>query len=305
MKLSPNAKRMLKLAVTVLLLGALLLSLDVTRLAAAVFQVDPAWMLAGVALCFLFVAARMFKWIVLARANGLDAPPLEMVRAMLFALALGIVTPARVGEVVAISPFAPEERPRAILAYVFDRVGELATVLLFCAPAAFVFLPGWGALLGLGLGAGSIAIVLAVQVPWLRRQVAARLPRKTPARLREVLGSAIAVPPSYWLISLVTYLVTYASVAAFISGSQPVEGWLGLLLLPPVTLSNLVTITVGGLGLREGLAALLGPVGGIMPEVAAAAFFLSFFWTRLLPGLVGVGWNLAHGTGSWPENGRE
>ena len=75
--------------------------------------------------------------------------------------------------------------------------------------------------------------------------------------------------------------------------------------LPPVTLSNLVTITVGGLGLREGLAALLGPVGGIMPEVAAAAFFLSFFWTRLLPGLVGVGWNLAHGTGSWPENGRE
>lgn len=292
MKLTPNAKRYLKIALTVALLAALLFSLDVSRFAAALFQVDPVWMLLGVALCFFFVAARMLKWIYLARANGLVAPPLELVRAMMFALALGIVTPGRVGEVAAISPFAPADRPRAILAYVFDRIGELATVLLFCAPAAIVFLPGWGVLIGLALCVGSVAIVLAVQVPWLRRQIAARLPQRTPARLREVLGSVIAVPPAYWLISLVTYLVTYASVAAFIAGSQPIDSGLALLLLPPVTLSNLVTITIGGLGLREGLAALLGPAGGVLPEVAAAAFFLSFFWTRLVPGLLGIGWNL-------------
>jgi uncharacterized membrane protein YbhN (UPF0104 family) len=292
MKLTPNAKRYLKIALTVALLAALLFSLDVSRFAAAIFQVDPGWMLLGIALCFLFVAARMLKWIFLARANGLQAPPLELVRAMMFALALGIVTPGRVGEVAAIAPFTPADRPRAILAYVFDRIGELATVLLFCAPTAFVFLPGWGLLIGLGLCACSVGIVLAVQVPWLRRQIAARLPQRTPARLREVLGSVIAVPAAYWLISLVTYLITYASVAAFIAGSQPIDSALALLLLPPVTLSNLVTITIGGLGLREGLAALLGPTGGVLPEVAAAAFFLSFFWTRLVPGLLGIGWNL-------------
>ena len=75
------------------------------------------------------------------------------------------------------------------------------------------------------------------------------------------------------------------------------------MLLPPVTLSNLITITIGGLGLREGLAALLAPVGGVAPEVGAAAFFLSFFWTRLVPGLLGLGWTLARTLR--PQNGGE
>ena len=303
MKLTPVAKRYLKFALTIVLLAALLLSFDVSRFAAALFRVDAGWMAAGIALCFAFVGARMFKWIYLARANGLVAPSIDLVRAMAFALALGIVTPGRVGEVAAIAPFPADARSRALLAYVFDRIGELATVLLFCTPAALVFLPGWGLLVGAGLCLGSIGIVMAVQVPALRRAIAARLPQRTPARLREVLGSVITVSPAYWLLSLLTYFITYASVAAFIAGSESIDSPLALLLLPPVTLSNLITITIGGLGLREGLAALVAPAGGVSPEVAAAAFFLSFFWTRLVPGMLGVGWNLARTL--WPKHGRE
>lgn len=291
MRLTPASRRHAQIALTVVLLVALFLSIDGSRFASALFKIDPGWILLGVALCFAFVALRMFKWIFLARANGLEAEPMELLRAMAFALALGIVTPGRIGEVAAIAPFPAADRPRALLAYVFDRIGELATVLLFCAPAAPVFLPGLGVSIGVGLAAGSAGIVLALQVPGWRRLIAARLPRGMPIRLREVLGSTITVPPAYWLLSVVTYLVTYASIAAFIAGSEPIEPQ-ALLLLPPVTLSNLVTITVGGLGLREGLAALVAPAGRVSPEVAAAAFFLSFFWTRLVPGLVGAAWNL-------------
>jgi uncharacterized membrane protein YbhN (UPF0104 family) len=61
-------------------------------------------------------------------------------------------------------------------------------------------------------------------------------------------------------------------------------------ILPVVTLSNLISITIGGLGVREGLAAALSPSVGLAPEVAAAAFFLSFFSTRLIPGLIGLMW---------------
>ncbi len=303
MSLSPKAKRYIKIALTIALLCALLLTLDVSRFSAALFRVDPAWMALGVALCFAFVAARMLKWILLSRANGLVAPPVDLVRAMAFALAVGIVTPGRVGEVVALAPFSSEQRPRALLAYVFDRVGELATVLMFCAPAALLFLPGWGLPVAAALFLGSMGIVLTVQVPGLRRALATRLPKRTPARLREVLGSVVLVPSAYWLLSLVTYFITYASVAAFIAGSEQISNPQVLVLLPPVTLSNLITVTIGGLGLREGLAALLAPVGGVAPEVAAAAFFLSFFWTRLVPGLVGLGWNLARTLR--PQNSRE
>ena len=41
-----------------------------------------------------------------------------------------------------------------------------------------------------------------------------------------------------------------------------------------VTLSNLISITIGGLGVRAGLAATTSPSVGLAPEVAAAAFFL-------------------------------
>jgi glycosyltransferase 2 family protein len=309
-KLSAKTSRTIKIALTVALLIALLLTLDTSRFAAAIFHIDPAWMVLGIVLCFAFVAARMGKWMFLARANGLVAPRDELVRAMSLALALGIVTPGRIGEVAAIAPFPADARPRALLAYVFDRVGELATVLLFCAPAAVVYLPGWGLLLGSGLCVGAIVIVLAMQVRTLRQAIAARLPRRTPDRVRDVLGSAIEVPAGYWLFSGTTYLITYAAVAAFIAGSQAIASPSALLLLPPVTLSNLVTITVGGLGLREGLAALVGPAGGILAEVAAASFFLSFFWTRLVPGLVGLCWTLVRAAGFPPggggaENGRE
>ena len=48
MKLTPTAKRYLKIALTIALLAALLLSLDVSRFAAALFRVDAGWMAAGI-----------------------------------------------------------------------------------------------------------------------------------------------------------------------------------------------------------------------------------------------------------------
>ncbi|MDP2719205.1 MAG: hypothetical protein Q8P44_05145, partial [Dehalococcoidia bacterium] len=73
----------------------------------------------------------------------------------------------------------------------------------------------------------------------------------------------------------------------------PVDSWGFVLLLPLVTLSNVVPVTVGGLGIREGLAALLLPAAGISAEVAATAFFTTFLLSIVLPGVVGLCWNTA------------
>jgi hypothetical protein len=298
---APAAGHLAKLAVTLILVGALLYALDTRRLADAVFRIDAAWMAAGIALCFLFVATRMAKWVILARGNGLVAPISVMVRSMLLALALGIITPGRVGEVVAILPLPAGQRGKAILAYLYDRIGELDTVILFCVPAALVFLPGWGPAAALVLIAGTAAVVAAMESRRLRLRIAALLPRWMPRRVGEVLGAPIHASARYWGVSLACYLRTYASVAAFMAGAAPIGSLRGLLVLPVVTLSNLLTVTVGGLGVREGLAALVSPAAGLTPEVAAAAFFLSFFWTRLVPGLAGLAWVLVGGTGFAPR----
>jgi hypothetical protein len=90
------------------------------------------------------------------------------------------------------------------------------------------------------------------------------------------------------------YVQAYLLIAAFILGSQPIGDWRMVLLLPIVTLSNLVSVTVGGLGIREGLAAAVLPLGSVNAESAAAAFFLSFFFTRVVAGFVGVVWTAIH-----------
>ena len=91
-------------------------------------------------------------------------------------------------------------------------------------------------------------------------------------------------------MSITYFLTGYLLLMCFIVGIEPIHDWHAVFILPVVTLSNLISITIGGLGVREGLAAALSPSVGLAPEVAAAAFFLSFFSTRLIPELIGLAW---------------
>jgi len=109
-------------------------------------------------------------------------------------------------------------------------------------------------------------------------------------KLQALLSAIIVTSPGYWMLSIAYFLTGYLLLTCFIVGNRTVDNWHAVFILPVVTLSNLISITIGGLGVREGLAAALSPSVGLAPEVAAAAFFLSFFSTRLIPGIVGLMW---------------
>lgn len=284
----------LKLGATLLLLALMMRALDGERLYQAVVRVEWTWLIIGCLASGVFVALRIFKWIVLTRFNGMTVAGVDVTRAMLLALALGIITPGRVGEVIAVAPFSADDKPRAVFAYVYDRVCELCVVLLFSIPAALM-LPGW---FGLVVSAGILAACLVgmglMMSTRLRVKMAGiglldRFPR-----LRAGLEASIVAPPAYWALVVVTYVVAYALVVFFMLGAEDIADWRAVFILPVVTLSNLISITIGGLGVREGLAAALSPMVSLTPEVAAAAFFLSFFWTRVVPGMIGLGWSVLH-----------
>lgn len=277
-------------------MAALIYWLDMAALVESATRMNGASLLLGALLCFVFAAARMFKWLLLLKVNGLKASPVDLIRSMMFALALGIVTPFRIGEVVAVAPFpASGERSKSLMVYLLDRVGELSTVLLFVAPASYLLLPGVGKPLAACLMAVSLAMPLVLQFRSWRLWIARRLEARLSTQVKDFLTSDVRASAFYWVWSCVTYLLNYASLAVLIQGFAPIERFSSLILLPVVTLSNLLTITVGGLGIREGLAALLSPAVGLTPEHVAAAFFLSFVFTRVIPGLAGVAWFLMAG----------
>ena len=72
------------------------------------------------------------------------------------------------------------------------------------------------------------------------------------------------------MLSIAYFLTGYLLLTCFIVGIEPIDNWHAVFILPVVTLSNLISITIGGLGVREGLAAALSPSVGLAPEVAAA-----------------------------------
>jgi hypothetical protein len=264
--------------------------LDIEKLYDAIVAVDLHWMLLGCAASVLFVALRIEKWRELTSKNGLHANRLAIVRASLFALALGLVTPVRAGEVAAVAPFGPGATPKAVLTHVYDRICELFAVLALCLPAVLI-LVGWAGFLlsALLVVVYALGLVAAGTSAWRQRLGRISILQKIP-RFEAILRGVIVTSPRYWALSFVSFVSAYVLVIFFIVGVEPIANWQAVFVLPVVTLSNLITITVGGLGVREGLAAALSPQVGLTPEVTAAAFFLSFFWTRLVPGFVGLAW---------------
>ena len=286
----------LKIAGTIVILGLLASFLDVKKLSEAVISVDWHWMLLGCAASAIFVALRIEKWREITRKNGLHANRSEIARASLFALALGLITPARAGEVVAVAPFGPGARSRALLTHVYDRICELFAVLALCLPGVLILF-GWGGFLvgALVVAVYALGLLAAATSAWRRRLGRISTARTIP-KLEGILSAVVVTSPRYWALSFASFVAAYVLVIFFIVGVEPIGNWQAVFVLPVVTLSNLITITIGGLGVREGLAAALSPAVGLTPEVTAAAFFLSFFWTRLVPGMVGLAWVvLRHG----------
>jgi len=68
---------------------------------------------------------------------------------------------------------------------------------------------------------------------------------------------------------------------------QPVSFLVVFSVLPIIVLISNFPITIGGLGLREGVAALMLNSFGVSPAIAVMASFLLFCVNNLLPGAIG------------------
>lgn len=287
---SKGWKTAAKILLTAILSLAVVWTLDIRRLLFAVKSMDGRFLAAGIVLSLAFVSLRIMKWRILTRHNGLDAPVLSIARWALFALSLGVISPARAGEAVSILAFEQKDRLPAATLYLVDRICELSLVLLCAVPGCLYFSEKIGPLVAGAMGLAAIATALIVGSQSVRSRVRTlNFLRRVP-RLSGVLFGEFSAPPSYWLVSVLNYVFAYALIVAFILGMQSNLNWNFILLLPIVTLSNLISVTVGGLGVREGLAAALLPSADVLPEVAAMSFFLSFVFTRLFPGALGLAW---------------
>ena len=281
---STKTKWILPVIGTGALIGFLCHRIDLHRIANLSQVADWGVLLITASLTLPFVLLRTLKWHDLLKIHQPKTSYKLALRSFLIGMGASLFTPARVGELARIACF-PKQRLTVGTLVVADKFIDMNT-LLGCFLLSLALLSPWLGLVGL-LGVGCLWILIYIgckftkntkwisQKSWLAERF--RLLRQLPQRLI-VLNASFAYA-CLGLMSLQFYLL--------LSSLEPV-GWQVGLTLPIILVVSSLPISIMGLGLREGTAALLLSRYGVPMEAAVAAAFSLFVINALLPGLVGL-----------------
>ena len=300
------ARRLLRLAVSLSILAALLAWVGPRSLLESLAQATPGWVAAGVALALLANSVCAWRWRALARRLGHEVTPGWAWVAYLRGQALNAVLPgATVGGDVwrawalhrAGMPLA-----RASASVVLDRLSGLwALVLLGGAvllPALMAGLPpgAWPGLQALAtpalaglLGVATLALALA---PLALLRAGARVPWARRPWWRGWRELAQRDPVGLWAqqlrLSLVAQAATVAALAAAARALDlPLAWWWLVPAATPIFIAAALPVGLGGWGTREAAAAaVLGLLG--VPAAQAVAVSVLFGLYPLLQAPLGL-----------------
>ena len=284
----------------------LVFGIDLTKTADVLRDSQLALVLLGLALMQGAIMLRIWRWKLVAEASGVHYPRFWDYAALFYTgLFAGAAMPqlaASFAPVLFVSEAGHSWR-RAVVSILFDRLVELAVILLFAFAAAVYLYPDFPemslavmvALATLGVGALLALAVLRYvrrwlanggQLPW--RGVASALQLLEAEETREILVKlrACVLPVaavSAVILAIQTAIIVVLAEALSLNVSLPflVMAW------SLVTLAVTLPISIAGLGLREGVLVVMFTSAG-EPKEEALALGLLFFLVVLITRLPGA-----------------
>lgn len=261
-------------------------------------EFDASCIVLGVLLIPVNIALRALKWQRIARLAEPRVTLGEAAASYLGALPLSMITPGRVGEFSRFAYFRHRSLQgwEAASLVVADKFTDLLTVMAWSVP-------GFARLFGMrGLLCALAALVLAAFLPAILPAIMAGLPKPRAileaGPLGRMLGKILPPPGRFRAralaapvaIGLAAYAVEWLQFAlmvdAFTVAEVPYAPLAGLTAV--IILANAFQLTVGGLGLREGLSLVLLAPLGVPPEAAVLSAFALFCLGQLIPACAGL-----------------
>ncbi len=290
---------LLRIILTVAILGALLAFITPARVLADLQHCDWRWATLALLLAPVFLWCRICKWSLLERQVLGPADVAQVLPRYLWGMAVGLVTPGRVGELARMR--APTLSARGGGLFFLEKAVEVACLLSLCLLAlpALGVLPWWTVLPLAGLLGyvfWSWRGVIKVCLTFVGRVTG----RPSPVRRRELTDSLPNLRLSGCAVLSMACFLIYITQAYLVLRALGVSADPGVVLLYPlVLLANLVPITVGGYGVRETLAMVVLQVREIPAAKAAASVAIVTFFDLVLPGLTGA---VLRGLGKVPSS---
>ena len=253
----------LRLTFSLLFVAVLVYAASPAKVLRTLKGCDPYLLAAALALTPVFLAGRILRWTLLVRQVSAEAPVGLISRSYLWGMAVGLVTPGRLGEVARIKGLGLSGAGVGL--FLVEKSGEIAVILSMCLVSvwSFGYLPWWLSLAGIVAGLWTWAFIMK-KLPGLTGPLNRLFKGRTSEEVRSMSNTAAVTKKPLCLVLTalilgVFILQTFLLLLGLGNPFQPVL----VRNLPLVLLGNTVPLTVGGMGLREALGVFFpGPGRG-------------------------------------------
>ena len=287
----------LRLLISALFVAALVWLASPAKVARALRGCDPYLLAAALALTPVFLAGRVLRWTLLVRQVAPRAPLGQITRSYLWGMAVGLITPGRLGEVARIKGL--NLSGAGVGLFLVEKTGEIAIILAMCLVSvwSFGYLPWWLSLVLILLGLAAWTLIMK-RLPALTGFAGRIFKGRTAEEISSLSQTAADLKKPLCLVLTVLILGVFILQAYLLLIG--LGGPARLLLirdLPLVLLGNTLPLTVGGMGLREALGVFFLGRDGVDPAVALGSVFIVSTANLALPALLGAVLGLGAGSG--------
>src|SRR3989338_2217198 len=263
----------LKIIVTLAILALIFWKMNLPSFYIEISTLKVLPLLLAILITFPAMYLRAWRWKETIKSAQTDFPIKELLKFTYISLTLGLVTPGRIGEFIKVHHLSKKsgiEAKKSLYTVLLDKLMDISTVLVFSVLGAY-FLFGqksWLLLIFAILFLFSLFFYLPYNL-LLKLSFYLPLLKRYSSSLREYklsLSSALKLSLlSYyiWLsLALQGFIILRMMSAEFLSF------WAVLGIVSLMSFSSFIPLTIGGLGLREALAAFLLLSFGIAAEKA-------------------------------------
>jgi len=252
------------------------------------------------------IGIKTLRWLLLARTQG-HISFSEALCSYLAGLALATLTPMAAGEAGRGLFVRTGDRARLTGIVLLDKMVDLSTVSTFAGLGLILTEEPVAQIIGTAIFASVIVAGSAMLflLPKLERLVTgAKTGKLTHFRVVAIVGGLIDVPlPQLVLnvgLSLAGFIVFYGQAYVLLLSFWPAVPWTVITYFPIITLSTILPIAIGGVGIREWTAIILLRQFGVAESVAFNTFFVHFVVVQLLPALAGMA--IIGVSGDWADD---
>jgi uncharacterized membrane protein YbhN (UPF0104 family) len=233
---------------------------------------------------------RAYKWHCLMSAAG-NFRLRQSLRTLLGGCALGLITPGRVGELGRCVFVRRQERTQVAVLTFLDRSLDFWGLLTLMGASLFFVVPQPAAIFGVAVWLALLPVVLGFPRLVAHFSLATKWSRHLHAAFDEV---AAGLPPveilKYASMSLGAMWLELSSFFFLLRGFSPADYSTAVATYPYIALAGDLPLSLSGVGIREGAAALFLSPYAIPSSSAVDTTLLWFVLAILFPAALGMGW---------------